>query len=105
MTAPPVIGSLWTLLGDGNILQYFIVLLNQYFPFGILFWFVGIIIFGTVQYSTKNFAFAGIVATVFFFGIGSSGIVTSVYSAMAMRYFAVIMGCIVAYALYRGTKN
>lgn len=98
-------GSLWAYLVAGHIKDFFILLLNQYFPFGVFFWLVGAAIFTSIHYSTKNLGYAGGVASLYFIWMGSSDFVVSVYSAMAMRYFGIILGVIIGWYIYRSIKG
>lgn len=97
--------ELWGLLMAMDIHNYYIVLFNQYFPYGLFFWFVGITLFGVIHLKTKNMAYSGMVAAIFFFGMGESGFVINVYSSLIMKYFGLMIGLIAGWYLYRGVKS
>ena len=97
--------ELWGLLTVMNINNYYIVLFNQYFPFGLFFWFVGITLYGVIHLKTKNMAYAGMVTAIFFFSMSESGFVINVYSNMIMKYFGLLLGIIAGWYFYKSLKS
>ena len=100
-----LITSLWDAISSGNFYQFFTILFNQYFPFGSFFWLLGLTLFVVIHLKTKNLGFSGMVASVYYVVMGSSGIVVNVYSSMGMKYFGIILGVIVGWYLYRAIKG
>jgi len=97
--------TLWTYLTGGQIKEFFIVLFNQYFPFGSIFWMIGFTILIILHLKTKNLAFACIPTMIYFLVISSSGLVVNAYSATGMKYFGIILGLVIGFYLYRGVKK
>lgn len=102
-------GEIFSLLKDylvaGQYKNFFVALLNDYFPFGLLFWLVGLAVFLMIQYKTRNFAFSGAVTTAYFLIISSSGLVTGLYVKTVMQWFGVILGIFVGYYIYKVLKG
>lgn len=97
--------TLFDLAISGNLGQFYVQLFNFYFPFGMVFWMVGIGIFAAVQLKTKNFAFSGSMLTLYLVGLISSGWVVNAYILIAMKYFGLVVGLITGYYLYKSWKD
>jgi len=92
-------------LVGGEYKNYYVTLLNDYYPFGLLFWMVGMAIFLILQYKTRNFAFSGAVTSFYFIVISSSGLITGLYTKMVMQWFGAILGVLVGYYIYKTIKG
>lgn len=89
-----------------ELFQYYVALMNQYFPAGSLFWMIGIVIFVVTQVKTKNLMYAAMIAGLYFIlvpdmGVAGQPLITNIYSATAMRFFGLISGLIAGYYLYK----
>jgi hypothetical protein len=60
-----LIETLYGYLIDGNLRQFWIQLLNYYFPYGLFFWMVAAAIFGIVHMKTQNMAYSGAVVAMY----------------------------------------
>lgn len=100
---------MFTMLKDylvaGQFKNFFVALLNDYFPFGLLFWMVGLAVFLILHYKTKNFAYSGAVTTAYFLVISSSDLVTGIYVKTAMQWFGILLGIFVGYYIYKVLKG
>ena len=101
----PIVKTLFELLTQGKIKEFFIVLFNQYFPYGSFFWLLGLIIFIISHIKTKNLAFASALLGVYLVVLGNSGLITNVYSMQMMKWFGLILGVIAGWYLYRALKG
>ena len=96
---------LFEYLKAGEFRNFFVALFNDYFPYGLLFWLIGFAVFLMIHYKTRNFAFSGAVATVYFLVISSSGFVTGIYVKSAMQFFGIILGILTGYYIYKSIKG
>ena len=98
--------QLYTYLTGGKFFSFFTYAFNQYFPFGLFFWMLGLTIFIILQIKTKNLGYSGAVTSFYFVVVSNiPNLVTNAYSAFAMKYFGVILGLIVGYYIYRAVKG
>ncbi len=100
-----LIETLYGYLIDGNLRQFWIQLLNYYFPYALFFWMVGAVIFGIVHMKTQNMAYSGAVVAMYLTLISSSGFVVNAYSEMIMRMVGLFIGLIAGYYIYRSWKG
>ena len=100
-----IINLLYDQLLAGNYHAVFINTTNTYFAFGWVFWFLGFLIASVVQMKTKNLTYSGAIGTVYFMIISSSGLITSAYSMMAMKYFGLLLAAATALYTYRMIKG
>jgi len=97
--------TLWSYLTQGNFKLFFIMALNSYLPYGLFFWFLGFALFIIFYLKVKNLAYSGLLVSLYFVVISSSGLVINAYSAFAMRYFGLVLGLVIGYYLYRALKG
>lgn len=97
--------TLYGYLIDGNMRQFWIQLLNYYFPFALFFWLVAAAIFGIIHMKTQNMAYSGAVVAMYLMMISSSGYVVNAYSEMIMRIVGMLIGLIAGYYIYRSFKG
>lgn len=101
-----IIETLWGYLMDGNFFQFFVTIFNTYFPFGMIFWLLGLVFFIVTYLKTKSLGYGGAVATIYFVVITEiPGLVTNAYSQFAMRYFGVILAFVTGWYLYKAFKG
>ena len=100
-----ITSTLWDLILQGQYKQFYVQLFNYYFPYGLIFWAIGFVLFIAVQIKTKNLAYAGIVAALYFEVISSSGLIVNAFAVMAMKYFGIILGLACGYYIYRMVKG
>jgi len=99
-------GQLFTYLTEGKFFTFFSYAFNQYFPFGLFFWMIGLVVFLILQIKTKNLAFSGGIGALYFIIISNiPGLVTNAYSSFAMKYFGIVLGLIAGYYIYRAVKG
>jgi hypothetical protein len=97
---------LWTYLMNGDYFNFFTTALNTYFIFGIVFWFIGFVIFLIAELKTKNLGYAGGVSAVYFVILSYiPNLVTNAYSMFAMRYFGIILSLVCGLYIYRSIKG
>jgi hypothetical protein len=94
------ISELYDDLLAGNIYDYFVKLLNDYFPFGLLFWLVGAVLFIVFYLKTKNTLYSLIVTTIYFNLINLTGLVTNAYVRMSLQYVGFALILTLGYYLY-----
>lgn len=97
---------LWDYLMAGNIFQFFVQILNYYFPFGLFFWMLGFVLFIIINIKTKSLGYASMLSATFFVLVSLvPGLVVSAYARMAMRYIGLIAGLVSGYYLYKAVKG
>jgi hypothetical protein len=98
--------TLYDFLMSFDLYNFFVFLGNYYFPFGSLFWIIGFVLFLIVDIKTKNMAYGGAVASIFFVIISSiDGLVINAYSLFAMRYMGIIIALICGFFIYKSFKG
>jgi len=97
--------QLFNYITTGEIKQFYIVLFNQYIPYGIFFWMVGAIMMLITHNKTHNLAYAVFIASVYFVALPVTGLIVSVYSMTMMKYFGLIIGVVSGYYIYRAVKG
>ncbi|RLF61823.1 MAG: hypothetical protein DRN33_06370 [Thermoplasmata archaeon] len=101
-----VSGQLYTYLTEGKFFTFFSYAFNQYFPFGLFFWMLGLTMFSIIQIKTKNLGYSGAVTSLYFVVVSNiPNLVTNAYSSFAMKYFGLILGLITGYYIYRAIKG
>jgi hypothetical protein len=101
-----IIDTLWGYVSIGNYFQFYVTMFNTYFPFGILFWLIGILLFIVFNLKSKSLAYGGGVAGCYFVIITEiPNIVTNAYSNFAMKWFGVILALICGYYIYKEIKG
>jgi len=99
------ISMLHSLIASGNYGGFLITLFNQYFPFGIFFWMIGILLFIISHIKTKNLVFSGGILATYLMVVGYSGVVTNIYSTELMKWGGIIIGIMVGWYIYRAFKG
>lgn len=97
--------ELFNTLAAGQVENWAVTLLNQYFPYGMFFWMVGFGIWVVSQAKTKNFGYSSAFASVYFVTISGTGLVYNAWSVMFMRYFGLFIGILAGLYLYKSTKG
>jgi len=93
-------------LTAGDIFNYFVVLFNQYFPYGIFFWITGFILFSIMYLKTKSIGYGGIFLSLYFVVISHiPNLVVSAYVNFAMKYAGIMLGLISGYYIYNAIKG
>lgn len=100
-----IISTLWTQITAMNIQQWMITFANQYFPFGLFWWMIGIVIFMVFHIKTKDLAYSSIFLALYFVALPETGLITNVFSLSAMRYAGIIIGAVAGYYLYKAWKG
>ena len=88
-----------------DLKTYFVTVLNLYFPYGFIWWGIGLVLFIIAHLKTRNLAFAGALVGLYFVVLGNSGLVTNLYSQMFMKYIGLILGVVAGFYLYRSLKG
>jgi hypothetical protein len=103
---PTDINILFGYLTSFDIWNFFVTLFNFYFPFGMLFWMIGFVLFIVVNIKTKSLPYAsGMMAIYFVILADVPGLIVNAYSQMAMRYVGLIIGAVAGYYLYKEIKG
>ena len=102
---PDLISIMYNYLLARDFWNFFSVLFNQYIPYGMFFWMIGLIIFVITHMKTKNLAYASLLVSFYFVSVDAFGIITNIYSAMAMRYIGIVIGIVAGYYIYRAWKG
>jgi len=97
--------TLYSLLIGFDLRQFFTVLFNQYFPYGLFFWMVGFVIFAVTQLKTKNLPFASVLMAFYFVAMPYTGLVANIYSATAMQFAGGIIGIVVGVYMYKAWRG
>jgi hypothetical protein len=97
--------TLYTLLLDLNMRQFFSILFNQYFPYGMFFWMLGFIIFAITHLKTKNLPFAAVLMAFYFVAVPYTDMITNVWSVTAMQWSGLIIGAIAGYYAYKAWRG
>jgi hypothetical protein len=97
--------SLMNYLTDFNFFQFFVTFFNSVIPFGLFFWGGGLVLFMVINMKTDNMAYAGAILTFYMVGISSTGMITNIYSATAMRYVGILIGFICAYYIFKAVRD
>jgi len=82
-----------TYLADGNITQALSWVMTDYIGFGILYMFMGLVIFAVTYTKTENYGISGIIFVVY------SIIVSSTLPSEIAMYFYLIIACLLAILL------
>lgn len=97
-----VVPILWEYLLGGQLWNYFVYMLNFYFPYGMFFWMLGFVLFLIIQLKSESLIYATIPLAVYFVIISSiDGLVINAYSRMAMQYVGLVLVLVSGYYLYR----
>lgn len=97
---------MWTYLTNMDISNLFIYALNYYFPYGMLFWLIGLAIFIIVNLKTRSLIYSTIPLAIYFVLISSvPGLIINAYSRMAMQYIGFILILVSGYYLYTIIKG
>lgn len=100
-----LVTTLFGHLTNMQMTQFFIVLFNQYIPYGIFFWGLGIVVLIISHMKTRNLAYSALIMCFFFVAMSYTPFITNIYSQMMMRWFGLIVGIICGFYIYRGIRG
>jgi len=97
--------ALFNYLTQGDFYNFFIQLLNYYFPYGLFFWLVGLMLFIVIQLKTKTTLYSLMVTTIYFVVISNTGLVVNVWAREVMRWVGMGLTLMLGYEIYLAIKG